>query len=98
MCLRDQRAHAATIRGGNVAPTLDVIKKLAVSLGVSTDALIFDEKERGPDDDLRLQFEAAQRLDPEEKRIARALLESLIIRHDANHWNRASPTAGEKSA
>ncbi len=61
------------------------------------DALIFDAKERGPDDDLRLQFEAAQRLDPEEKRIARALLESLIIRHDANHWNRvqATPSATE---
>ena len=82
---------------GTSQPTLDVIKKLAVALGVSTDALIFDAKERGPDDDLRLQFEAAQRLDPEEKRIARALLESLIIRHDANHWNRvqATPSTAE---
>ena len=78
---------------GSSQPTLDVIKKLAVALGVSSDALIFDAKERGPDDDLRLQFEAAQRLDPEEKRIARALLESLIIRHDANHWNRGAQTS-----
>lgn len=73
---------------GASQPTLDVIKKLAVALGVSADALIFEPDERGPDDELRLQFEAAQRLSPDEKAVARTLLESLIIRHDANQWNR----------
>jgi len=79
---------------GTSQPTLDVIKKLAVVLGVSSDALIFNPDERGPDDDLRLQFEAAQRLSPEEKQVAKTLLESLIIRHEANRWHRTatSPT------
>ena len=82
---------------GTSQPTLDVIKKLAVVLGVSSDALIFEANERGPDDDLRLQFEAAQRLDPSEKQIAKAVLESLIIRHEANRWtkNTAPPATTE---
>jgi len=43
---------------GSSQPTLDVIRKIAVALSVSADELIFDENERGPQDDLRLQFEA----------------------------------------
>ena len=73
---------------GTSQPTLDVIKKLAKVLCVSADALIFDPDERGPDDDLRLQFEAAKRLTPEEKSIAKALLESLLIRHEATQWSK----------
>jgi hypothetical protein len=37
-----------------------------------------------------LQFEATKRLTPEEKAVARTLLESLIIRHEANQWSRAA--------
>ncbi|WP_183724117.1 helix-turn-helix domain-containing protein [Paraburkholderia sp. WP4_3_2] len=46
---------------GNSQPTLDVIRRLAVALGVSSDALVFDEGERGPDDVLRYQFETIAR-------------------------------------
>ena len=74
---------------GTSQPTLDVIKKMAVALSVSADALIFDPDERGPDDDLRLQFEAVARLDPEERQVVKAVLESMIIRHDAGRWNRS---------
>ena len=83
---------------GTSQPTLDVIKKLSVSLGVSADALIFEANERGPDDELRLQFEAAQRLSPDEKQIAKTVLESLIIRHEANRWQqppRAQPAGNQ---
>ena len=55
--------------GGFALPTFEILRKLAVALSVSADALLFDEEERGPDDDLRLQFEAATRLDPDEKRL-----------------------------
>jgi len=73
---------------GTSQPTLDVIKKMAVVLGVSSDALIFEPNERGPDDDLRLQFEALSRLDPDEKQVVKTVLEGLIIRHDAGRWTR----------
>jgi transcriptional regulator with XRE-family HTH domain len=69
-------------------PTLEIIRKLSIALGVSADALVFDEHERGPDDDLRLQFEALSQFTPEEKAIVRVLLESLILKHDSTRFNR----------
>jgi transcriptional regulator with XRE-family HTH domain len=72
---------------GASQPTLDAIRHLALALGTTTDELIFDKDERGPDDDLRLQFEALTRFAPEEKMIAKAVLESLILKHDANRFS-----------
>lgn len=72
---------------GASQPTLDAIRRLALALGVTTDELIFDKDERGPDEDLRLQFEALTRFTPEEKKIAKAVLESLIFKHDANRFS-----------
>ncbi len=64
-------------------PTLGVIKKLAIALGVTSDELIFDSKERDPSDDLRLQFEALKNFTDDEKHTAREVLESLILKHNA---------------
>src|SRR5438128_534091 len=66
---------------GSSQPTLDVIRKLAVALSVTADELIFDKDERGPDDELKLQFEAISSFDLEEKRIIKALLDGMIIKH-----------------
>ncbi len=76
--------HISQIRryeGGQSQPTLDAIRKLAVALSVSADMLLFEKDERGPDDDLRLQFEAASRLDPEEKNVIRSVIESIVLRN-----------------
>ena len=72
---------------GASQPTLDVIKNLAVALSVSADELIFGDGERGPDEDLRLQFEAVARFDLEHKHLAKALLESLILKQEAAKWH-----------
>jgi len=66
-----------------------VIRNLAVALGVSADALLFEESERGPDEELRLQFEALARFRPEEKKVAKTVLESLILKHEADRWAKA---------
>jgi transcriptional regulator with XRE-family HTH domain len=71
-------------------PTLDVIRRLALALTVSTDELIFGADARGPDDDFRLQFEALATFDPEEKKVAKAVLDSLILKHQARRWASAS--------
>jgi transcriptional regulator with XRE-family HTH domain len=71
-------------------PTLDVIRKLAIALSVSADELIFDEKERGPADDLRLQFEAVSKFSAEEKKVIKALLEGMILKHDAKRGTTAA--------
>ncbi len=78
--------HVAQIRryeAGQTQPALEVIRKLALALNVSADMLVFDENERGPDEELKLQFEALKRLSPEEKKIAKTLLQGLIMTHDA---------------
>jgi hypothetical protein len=48
----------------------------------------FDETERAPSDDLKLQFEAVSRF-PEEERIVKALLEGMILKHEATRWANA---------
>ncbi len=76
--------HISQIRryeSGQSQPTLDAIRKLAVSLSVSADMLLFEKDERGPDEDLKLQFEAASRLDPEEKNVIRSVIESIVLRN-----------------
>jgi transcriptional regulator with XRE-family HTH domain len=72
---------------GAVQPTLDVIRRLAIALSVSADVLVFDKDERGPDDDLRLQFEAISRMSKDEKKIIKALLEGMILKHEARRWS-----------
>ena len=68
---------------GDSQPTLDVIRRLAIALTVSADELIFGKDKRGPDEDLRLQFEAISQFDEEDKELARGLLEGLILKHQA---------------
>lgn len=85
----DVGVHVSQIRryeAGESAPTLDVLRKLAIALSVSADALVFDQDERGPDDDLRLQFEATNRLSPDEKHVVRTVIESILLSHEAKRW------------
>ena len=81
--------HVAQIRryeAGTSQPTLDVIRSLAVALGVSADELLFAKNERGPDDTLKLQFEAVSRFTTEEKHVVKSLLEGMILQHEARRW------------
>ena len=81
--------HVAQIRryeAGTSQPTLDVIRSLAVALGVSADELLFAKDERGPDDDLKLQFEAVSRFTTEEKHIVKSVLQGMILQHEARRW------------
>lgn len=75
---------------GSIQPTLDVLCRLAVTLSVSADLLVFDKDERGPDEDLKLEFEALSQFDPEEKAIAKKILQGLIIQHQAKRWTSAA--------
>ncbi len=79
--------HVVQIRryeGGDTQPTLEVIRKLAIALSVSADALVFDKDERNPGDDLLMQFEAISKFTIEEKNVVKQLLDSLILQHTAN--------------
>ena len=77
---------------GTSQPTLDVIRHLAVALSVSADLLLFGEAQRGPDDELRLQFEAVSQFDSEEKKVVRSLLDGMILKHEARRWSAPAPS------
>ncbi len=80
---------------GQAQPSLDVLKKIALALNVSTDFLLFEKHERGPSDELALQFEAVSQLPGEEQRIVMEVLESLIIKYQARRWDTARTTAAK---
>lgn len=64
-------------------PSIEAVKKLAVALSVSLDLLVFDQDERGPDDDLRLEFESTSRLDADEKQVVRTVIRGIVLQHEA---------------
>jgi transcriptional regulator with XRE-family HTH domain len=77
---------------GASLPSLEVLKKLAVALRVSADQLLFEEAERRPDEELRLQFEAVSRLHPDEKHVIREVVDSILLKHDARRWIQPAAT------
>ena len=81
---------------GSSQPILYVIRILSRTLNCTADELIFDINERGPDSDLRLQFEAISAFSPDDKKIVKAVLEALIIRHEAKRWA-SIPSISSKS-
>jgi hypothetical protein len=48
--------------------------------------LVFDENERGPSDDLRVYFEAIEKLDRGERKVVKEVLDALLLKHDAKKW------------
>jgi len=79
--------HVSQLRryeAGDSQPTLDVLRRLALALSVSADALVFGEDERGPDEPLKLHLEAASRLNPDEQAVLRSVIEGLLLKHEAH--------------
>lgn len=68
-----------------------MLRALATALSVSTDALVFNEAERGPTDTrFAVHFEALDRLDDDEKATILDLIESVLLRHEARRLSRTS--------
>jgi transcriptional regulator with XRE-family HTH domain len=67
---------------GKAQPSLDVIKRLAVALSVTADALIFDESERDPGSiTLRNQLAAIASFSESEQAVIISVLDAFIKRH-----------------
>ncbi len=69
---------------GSSQPSLEILKKIALTFNITTDSLIFEEGERDPDEGFKLQFEALNQFTEDEKKVAKQLLDSLILQHTAN--------------
>ena len=83
---------------GEAAPSLEAIKKIALAFSVTTDELIFDSAERGPDETLRLQFEAVRQFDDEDRLIALGVLEGLMLKHQAKQIQSAAAAQRQQIA
>jgi transcriptional regulator with XRE-family HTH domain len=71
---------------GGSEPSLSALRRLAVALSCTTDALAFGDDPRLPDDEaLRLTFEATTFLDDAERATVREVLDAFIARHSARH-------------
>ena len=81
---------------GTTQPTLEALVKITKSLHVSLDDLVFGKDERGPDDNLKLQFEAITELEDDDKFIVLEVLEGLIIKYQARRWSRMSSRTASK--
>jgi len=82
--------HVNQIRryeAGSTQPSLEVLKKIAVAMSITIDSLVFDEQERGPDEQLKLQFEAISHLTSDEKQIVKELLDGMIIKYQSRRWD-----------
>lgn len=89
--------HVNQIRryeAGSAQPTLDALIRLAKVLRVRLDDLVFGD-ERGPGEDLALQFEAVSQFTEHEKQTVRELLEGMILKHEARRWDAARTAAAE---
>jgi transcriptional regulator with XRE-family HTH domain len=82
--------HVAQMRNyeaGRSQPTLEVIRKLALTLGVTADELVFDREERMPaitDKDLIRDWERLEGLPEEDRKAIKVLVEGLLLRHTLN--------------
>lgn len=88
---------------GRAEPSLKLLKKLALTLRVSTDFLLFgkelgkesgkgfgNERQLSPCNELKHHFEAMSEFDEEELRIANALLEILVFKYKTKAlWHRS---------
>lgn len=77
--------------------TVHILRSLAVAPHVSAHALLFDPAGRGPADDLALHLEAISRLDDDEKAAVFAMIESMLLRHQAPRLT-APPAARDQAA
>ena len=75
---------------GSSQPSLEALKKIAQTLRVTTDSLVFEPEELQPGDDLRLQFQAVSNMPDEERRVIQQLLEGMIIKYETERWSSKS--------
>ncbi|WP_339484732.1 hypothetical protein, partial [Pseudomonas sivasensis] len=75
---------------GTTQPTIEVFRRTVLALSVSADMLLFDEGERGPDDLLKLQFEANSKLDDKEREALETVISSVLHMHDAKRWTQGA--------
>ena len=78
---------------GKASPSLEVIVRLAKSLGVSIDEMVFDKAtgvaaDKIMDRELLEQFEAVSSMSEDEKYVVKKMLEGFIVKHQVEKMMR----------
>lgn len=84
------QVHVNQIRryeAGTAQPTLEALIRLAKALHVRLDNLVFEEGERGPDEDMAMLFEAINEFTDAEKETVRTVLSGMVLQHSARRWD-----------
>lgn len=71
------------IERGKSQPSLDSLKRLAVALGCSTDALVFDGQERSVREDLGRLLEMTKSLPEAKQEMVKEFILTVVQRHQA---------------
>lgn len=79
---------------GASQPTIEVFRRIVLALNVSADMLLFEEGERGPDERLKLQFEALSHLDEHEREAVQTMIAGVLHMHDAKRWQQSANAPG----
>jgi len=66
---------------GQAQPSVDILKKIAVTFNITTDWLIFEPGERDLPNALQLKFEAVSQMTDEDQRTIHSLIDGMIIKH-----------------
>ena len=80
-------------------PTLGIIRNMARVLSVNADSLVFEQDERGPSQELLMQFLTVCQLLPADQAVIKDALEGLILTYQAKCWetvNKAATPAAPK--
>lgn len=78
---------------GSSQPTIEVFRRIVLALNVSADTLLFEEGQRGPDESLKLQFEAVSHLDEHERDAVQTMIAGVLHMHDAKRWQLSANAA-----
>lgn len=74
---------------GASQPTIEVVWTIAPALNVSADRPLFEADERGPNERLKLQFEAVSKRDEKEREAVETMIAGVLHRHDAKRRTQA---------
>ena len=72
-----------TYESGKTQPSLDGLKKIITTFGITADEMLFDDHERSPSDDLKLAFEAVSQMADDDKNTVLSLIEAMMLKHQA---------------
>ncbi len=72
-----------TYESGKTQPSLDALKKIVGTFGVSADELLFDKHEREPNEELKHAFSVVSQMHEDDKKAIISLIEAMMLKHQA---------------